>query len=132
MFIVITYTLVPEPFRKCDDNFKSVLRSPVAVCLTQTPSTLLVLDADRGSLMTVRLHYPAEVKSVAQRLQKAVAVATISGVALVAEGGQVSCVDYNNVLKFNVKKAKKDQLLTFAEEHDLLSTDQLHKPPKVK
>ncbi len=72
-----------------------------------------MLDADRGSLLTVRLHYPAEVKSVAQHLQKAVAVATISGVTF-----EIQC--------------QASQERSFAKEHDLLSADQIHKPPKVR
>ncbi len=92
-------TQVPEPFHKCDDNHQNVLKNLVSVSRTDILSVLIVLDATFGTLLTVRLHYPVQVKRMAKTLKDSVAVINIVGIAIVAEGNQIT-------LTFNVRTMK--------------------------
>jgi hypothetical protein len=94
----IVYTVVPELFRQVDDNIKKVLKSPSAFTLSADPSVLIVSDFAKGTLVSVRLHYPAEVKELANGLDKPMSVCVMYGAVIVAETGrrQIAYVDYKN------------------------------------
>ncbi|CAC5400365.1 unnamed protein product [Mytilus coruscus] len=52
---VVVCTVVPEKYRKCDDNHPSILKEPVYICLSDDPSVLYVADREnRGGRSSKR------------------------------------------------------------------------------
>ena len=87
---IMVCTIVPEPFRKCEDNTKNCLKEPESICASDDPSVFIVVDRI-VKLATVRLHYPAdmaEVKFIEGNLTTPVTVEMVYGVAVVAEQGK--------------------------------------------
>ncbi|MES9905412.1 MAG: hypothetical protein ABW168_22390 [Sedimenticola sp.] len=109
-----------------DDNIKNILTNPSSITLSADASVLLVTDFTRGTLVSIRLHYPAEVKEVANHLHKQMSVVVMYGAALVAESQQIVCIDYNNTLKLT-----KDELWNLAKENDLLQPGESKSKTKV-
>ena len=59
---IVVQTIVPEKYRLYDNN------SPIALCLGPYGKVLLV-DTDKGTLLSARLHYPVDVTELAKGLK---------------------------------------------------------------
>jgi len=111
----VVCTIVPEKFRKCDDNHSNILKEPIDICLSEDPSVLYVADR-MGFNYSIRLHYPAEVKLMVKGLFSPVGVVDMFGVLVVCESGKhrIVYVDHKKKLKIDISKGTKKCLCELA------------------
>ena len=121
----VVCTIVPEQFRKCEDNAINVLLEPVGICRSDEASIFLVVDRT-GKLVSVRLHYPAEIKILQEKLSFPVAVLEVFGVALIAEQGKkMLCLDWKSNLKIDINKTDKRMLQIIASKLQIPGSQQM-------
>lgn len=104
-------TLVPEKYRVCDVNKRGVLSNPVDVC-KGPKGQLLLTDITKEKLFMVRLHYPADVTVVHDKIKAPMGVAYYKGVALVACESNICWINLTNDMILEPKSMTVQQLTT--------------------
>ena len=97
---------------------------PIDICLGSTVKLLLVdvgKDDSSGTLIEVRLHYPADVKVLAKQLSSPSSVTYLDGVAYVAEKAAncISYFDLDKKVKLNISKLSCAQLVMELEKRNM-------------
>lgn len=80
----ITHTIIPEKYRIYEDNKKGIISAPIALCKMENGNLLLV-DAQKGKLFSIRLHYPVDVVEVTNKLKHPVAISYIEDVVYISD-----------------------------------------------
>ena len=68
---IVVHTIVPETYKLSTSNMPGIVVHSIDICLGSTGMLLLVdvgKDVSSGTLIKVRLHYPADVNVLAKQL----------------------------------------------------------------
>eukprot|EP00794_Sanderia_malayensis_P016353 gene16353-17997_t len=133
----IVYTLIPDKFRKTDDNQKGTLIVPTDVIADPAVASLLYLtDAKKKGVYQVKLICPAAISQVKCNAESPVALEFASNCLVVADTSskKVLVVDLKRQLEItalNLEKLKKGKLQDFADTNIYAAGPQPSKKTKA-
>ena len=123
----VVHTIMPETYRFWKSNQRDMYPHPVALCVGPQ-GNLLVLNHGKdghtksGTLLKVRLHYPADVIVLKKHLECPCSVAYNNGVAyyIEAAGSDIHYVDLQKKVRLNISSLKsKEQVTKYLDIHNL-------------
>ena len=120
----VIHTLVPETYKLWKSNMPGVVVHPVDICIGSTGKLLIVdrgEDENSGTLVEVRLHYPADIHVLATKLSSPSSVTYLDGVAYIAEKS-ANCITYfdlANKVKLKVSKLSRAELVMQLEARNM-------------